>query len=163
MEPTLLGHDHPAPAHDHLFLNKMVFRMRDPVQGEICVFRAPKVADVNAQLTGQPPQENVLIKRAVAIGPGSVEVKPDAAGQLKVWVNGKVTEEPYIAEPMQETGNEKFALNGPLYLKEGQIFMMGDNRNRSSDSRYWGPVERSRVIGRAEVIFWPLNRIGRLR
>jgi signal peptidase I len=66
-------------------------------------------------------------------------------------VNGKRLIEPYIKEPPNYT-------MAPRLLEKNQYFMMGDNRNNSNDSHMWGPLERDRVIGRAEILFWPLNR-----
>ncbi|MCC2669458.1 MAG: signal peptidase, partial [Armatimonadetes bacterium] len=68
-----------------------------------------------------------------------------------VLINGKRLTEPYVAEPPHYA-------YGPRKLGPREYFMMGDNRNNSQDSHVWGPLSRERVIGRAEVLFWPLNR-----
>lgn len=68
-----------------------------------------------------------------------------------VLVNGKRLVEPYIKEAPHYS-------MAPRHLEKNQYFMMGDNRNNSNDSHMWGPLERDRVIGRAEILFWPLNR-----
>ncbi len=69
-----------------------------------------------------------------------------------VMINGKVLEEDYTEEPASYS-------YGPRKLKANEYFMMGDNRNNSNDSHAWGPLERDRVIGRAELLFWPLQRL----
>lgn len=69
-----------------------------------------------------------------------------------VVINGKPLREPYLAEP------PRYAY-GPTKLGPDEYFMLGDNRNDSQDSHVWGPLKGDRIIGRAEIIFWPLNRI----
>src|SRR5579884_2702880 len=166
MEPTLCGHDagvnqrgvmHEDTCHDHIFVNKLVYRYSEPKRGDIIVFKAPKSADAEDKMKGLPQQENVLIKRLIGLPGDTVEVKADG-----VYVNGQKLNEPYIMEPMRPElePNFKYGANGtPVHLGPDQLWVMGDNRNDSNDSRYWGPLDRNRVIGKANLIFWPLNRI----
>ncbi len=161
MENTLLGHDagdrgYTDTVHDNIFVNKLVYRTGDPQHGDIVVFKAPKAADME----NDPPVENTLIKRCIGV-PGDT-ILIDADG---VHRNGKLLKESYIKEPMSASlvGNAVFAVDKPLVLGPRQYFMMGDNRNYSNDSRYWGIVSRERVIGKAQMIFLPFNRIRLLR
>lgn len=167
MEPTLCGHDagtslktgvtRDDTCHDHIFVNKLVYRYSPPQRGDIIVFKAPKQADQEAISHGQPPQENVLIKRLIGMSGDTIEVKPDG-----VYRNGQKLIEPFIKEPMDPMleSHFKYGADGhPIHLGPGQLWVMGDNRNDSNDSRYWGPLDRNRVIGKANLIFWPLNRI----
>lgn len=160
MEPTLLGHDEargrPDTVHDHIFVNKLVYRYGDPHREDIIVFKAPKEADEESRRRSQPQQENVLIKRLIGTPGDTIEVKEGA-----VYRNGTRLKEPYIKEPMDPGLEPKFKYAGrsPVTLGPGQLWVMGDNRNDSNDSRFWGPLDRSRVIGKASVIFWPLSRI----
>lgn len=172
MEPTLMGHnrgisqtgeEYQDTIHDHIFVNKMVYRMREPHRGEIIVFKAEKKADKTAELAGREAVENVLIKRLVAVPGDTVEVKEDDSGTMRVYVNGRATSEPYVKKPMNPNPGAEYAVGSPLKLGPGQLFVMGDNRNNSNDSRFWGPLPRSRVIGKAELIFWPLSRIRLIR
>jgi signal peptidase I len=73
-----------------------------------------------------------------------------------VEINGKSLDEPYL----ETTGQEalRYLARGPIKLGPHEYFMMGDNRNNSNDSRVWGSLTRDRVIGRAEVLFWPVDR-----
>ncbi len=166
MEPTLCGHDrgmsrtgvvYSDTCHDHIFVNKLVYRLGDPHRGDIIVFRAEKKADVEGRA------ENVLIKRLVGVPGDTLEVKRDSSNELKLYVNGKPQKEPYILEAMEDRLPATYATTGPLTLGRGQYFVMGDNRNNSNDSRYWGTVPRNRVIGKAIAVFWPLNRIRLIR
>lgn len=176
MEPTLQGHetgfnartgqDYPSTVHDHIFVNKLIYRLRDPRRGEIVVFRAPKEADIE----GGKKNENVLIKRIVGVPGDTVQVKDG-----KVWRDAKMvaepvcdartTNEPCIKEKMQpyQNGDAPFAVDSPLKLGPNEYFVMGDNRNASWDSRFWGVVTRDRVIGEASFIFWPVNRLRLVR
>lgn len=184
MEPTLKGHNagynpgtntnYPDTVHDQLFVNKLIYRLRDPQPGEIIVFKAEKKADREHQ----EQVENVLIKRLIA-GPGdTIEVKPDQDGTVHVWRNDKMLNEPVankddscsgaphcVREPMRDVSlnGAEYAVHGPLKLGPREFFVMGDNRNNSNDSRFWGTLPRDRIIGKAMFIFWPLSRIRIIR
>lgn len=164
MEPTLLGHDaglsrsadyYQDTVHDHIFVNKLIYRMSQPKIGDIIVFRAEKKADLE-----RGEAENVLIKRLVGLPGDTIEVKPDFHGIVRLFRNGKACEEPYIREEMRDIRPDPgYAVRGPLKLGPSQLFVMGDNRNNSADSRFWGTLPRRRVIGKAALVFWPLSRI----
>ncbi len=178
MERTLLGHDAgPSPdqstiiykhtVHDHIFVDKLIYRYSNPKHGDIIVFKAPASADAEDIQEGKPGKQNILIKRVIGV-PGDTIQVVQIGNTDYVKRNGKVLHEyknpkrPYsINQPMDPTYNSmfKFAYPDPLHLGPGQYFVMGDNRNDSNDSRYWGTVSRWRIMGKAEVIFWPLNRI----
>ena len=75
-------------------------------------------------------------------------------------VNGEVQNEPFA----REDPDYDFPVSGgPLKVEPDHYFMMGDNRNHSADSHYWGPLEKNRVVGKASVIFWPPSRMGFIR
>jgi signal peptidase I len=170
MEPTLMGHrrgynsatgqTYPDDINDRIFVNKLIYRFRDPKHGEIIVFRAPREADAAAGPENREPVENVLIKRVIGEPGDTIEVKDG-----KVWRNGQGLTEPYIKEPMDidQLGRPDYGVGEPLKLKNDELFVMGDNRNHSNDSRFWGPLKRDRVIGKASLIFWPLSRIRLIR
>jgi len=174
MENTLLGHNageygYKESASDHIFANKLVYRYSNPHYGDIAVFRAPKDADQESKMLGLPQKENNLIKRVIGLPGDTIQVKDVEVVQkgertLKsvVFRNGKQLEEPYLREPMSPFQHTDFATDAPLVLGSNEYFMMGDNRNMSSDSRYWGTVTRERIIGKASMIFMPFNRMGLL-
>ena len=165
METTLMGHDegrsttgdiYKDTVHDHLFVDKLSFNLRSPRRGEIIVFRAPKRADAEGGYT----HENILIKRLISAPGDTIEVRDG-----EVYVNGVQQNEPYIRDPMEryQRSDANFGVGTPYKLKPDEYFMMGDNRNHSWDSRFWGPVTKDRIIGKASVIFWPFNRVRIIR
>ena len=177
MEPTLQGHGagyqpgtgrtYPSQVHDHIFVNKLVYRYSKPKPGDIIVFRAPSKADMSAHEESRKAQENVLIKRLMAVGGQKIEIKPDQEDKLRVFVDDKPLTESQIdfVEPMENVAanGATYGVDGPYVLKKDELFVMGDNRNHSNDSRFWGPLKSDRVIGKAMFIFWPLSRIRVIR
>jgi signal peptidase I len=98
------------------------------------------------------------IKRLIALPGDEINVVP----LVGVYVNGVLLDEPYVDQVAWDscTYNEgSFKLCEPLKVPEGHVFMMGDNRNNSHDSRYWGFLPMNRILGKAVFRFWPLNRI----
>lgn len=171
MEPTLQGHrkgwnegtatNYQDEVFDHIFVNKMAYRIGEPQQDDIIVFRAPKEADKQSIAQGRSPVENVLIKRLIGVPNDTIDMKPDDKGIVRMWRNGKPLNEPFINEPMISMADRSdLAVNFPLHLGQDELFVMGDNRNHSNDSRFWGVLKRNRVIGKAMFIFWPLKRLG---
>ena len=166
MEVTLLGHDEGTnqftgesqsdTVHDHIFVNKMIYRLTEPKFRDIIVFRAPLSADSEDLSKGLPQKENILIKRLMGVPGDTIEVRDG-----KLYRNNQVLTEPYIKEPIAQIQRSEaiYGVGQPLKLGPGQLFVMGDNRNNSNDSRFWGTLDRNRVIGKATCIFWPLKRI----
>jgi len=136
MESTILS-------GDRVLAEKITFRFRDPRPGDIVVFDDP---------TGRHPQ---LIKRVIAVGGQTVDI---AAG--RVFIDGEPLDEPYLDEDIQTDPVSGLL---PLELADGEIWLMGDNRPSSGDSRLLGPVDVSLVQGRAFATYWPFDRIGPLR
>lgn len=130
MEPTLQNND-----------RMIVWRLGyEPKQGDIIIFNPPGY-----------PKNIYWVKRVIALGGQHVEV--DYASN-SVYVDGEKLDESYLGEEMlpQSTLTE-------VDVPEGSIFVMGDNRNHSTDGRVIGPVEKSRVVGRAVWRFWPLGNM----
>jgi signal peptidase I len=173
MENTLL-------VGDRVLVNKVVYDMRDPVRGEIVVFRgtdnwAPEVTEPVSQTFGAKlgrtigdlvgvsrPGERDFIKRVIGL-PGDKVACCDAKG--RITVNGQGIDEPYIApnfnSPIDAPPNPRQCNSrrfGPVQVPAGQMFVMGDHRGVSQDARCQGPVPICNVIGRAFVIVWPSSR-----
>lgn len=110
--------------------------------------------------------DHILIDGKEEMKPEELAVKLGQAGAKvtitpgQTLVNGQVQDEPYTRE---DPGYNYPAGGGSMTVPQGAFFMMGDNRNRSADSHVWGILVRRRVVGRATVVFWPLNRVGRIR
>lgn len=122
---------------ERLLVNKLVYYTRQPKRGEIIVFKYP--SDTRRD----------FIKRVIAVGGDTIEIRDG-----KTLVNGEAIDESYIREP--------FHTNLPkMTVPQGRIFVMGDNRNNSEDSRFQdvGFVDLSLVKGKASVIFWPLGQM----
>lgn len=125
---------------DRVFVNKFVYRFWEPERGDVIVFR-----DVEGE-------DEDLIKRVVAVPGDKVTSR---RGVLRI--NGEAQEEPYINERRPDKGSY-----GPTKVREGEVFVMGDNRSNSRDSRFFGPVPVENIEGEAFITFWPPSRIGLL-
>lgn len=117
-----------------LVVNKLAYKLGEPKRGDIIVFHY------------QGTVTEDYIKRVIGLPGDTVDVR----GGI-VRVNGQAITEPYIAELPGYTGTWK--------VPEGELFVLGDNRNHSSDSHDWGFVEQEWVVGRAIIVYWPLDRI----
>ena len=117
-----------------LVVSKLAYQWGEPMRGDIIVFHH----------TQQPPED--YIKRIVGLPGDHVEIYD---GQ--VTVNGTTISEPYLADAV--------AYSGTWDVPAGSLFVLGDNRNRSSDSHAWGFVPLDSVVGRAVLRYWPLNLI----
>lgn len=125
---------------DRVLANKLAYRIGDPERGDVAAFQSS-----DDGLAGQ-----VLIKRVVAVSGDTVEFR---GGTLRV--NGRTVKEPYVG-----AGSPPGASQGPLVVPEGSVFVMGDNRQSSMDSRDYGPVSEEGLRGRVLLRFWPLGRFG---
>jgi signal peptidase I len=136
MQPTLYP-------HDRVVVSKIAPSYHD---GAIVVFRRPP-RDVST--------DPVLIKRVIASGGQQLYVS-----DCRVYVNGKQIAQPYLPKGWEDPGSPYCTswvgnLPNPYTVPPGYFFVMGDNRTDSDDSRYWGPVPASYLIGQAVVLFWP--------
>ena len=127
--------------HDRLLVDKVTLRTRDVRRGDIVVFKRPE--------TFTDSKIKDLIKRVIGLPGDTVEGKDGG-----VWINGVRLPEPYLVAGVTTTD---FA---PVRVAVDNYFVMGDNRPESFDSRFWGTVEREKIVGRALVRVWPPTRIG---
>ncbi len=147
MEPTLHcarpGSECEARFSDRVLACRFCFRFSSPKRGQIIVFHTPPLAAVRCGAGG------TFVKRLIGL-PG--EIWEERAGY--VYINGKRLNEPYIKASRRDTRTV-----APQKIPPGHYFMMGDNRVSSCDSRSWGTVPRSNLIGNVFATYWPPNRI----
>ncbi|MDQ4075906.1 MAG: signal peptidase I [Chloroflexota bacterium] len=133
MEPNL--HE-----QQYLIVNKVAYYFGEPQRGDVVVFEFPNGAP-NAP-------EKDYIKRIIGLPGDTVECHPN-----ELLVNGQVIDEPYGPNPGSYTCP-------PTTLGSDEYFVLGDNRNQSSDSHSWGPLERRYIIGKAWFLYWPVGDMG---
>lgn len=159
MEPTL-------QIKDNLIVEKVSRYFTKPHRGDILVFFPPQEI-LNPTLWGKFTRmigffstDEAYIKRVIGLPGDEIRVVPN----LGVFVNGKILKEPYVKDIARGFCTPEPDMHcGPLIVPPHKYYMMGDNRNDSTDSRYWGFMPEERIVGRACFIFWPLNRIGILQ
>jgi signal peptidase I len=147
---------------DHLLVNKFAFGATlSPVERAILPIREIHRLDVIVFKFPKDPSRD-FIKRVIGLPGDTVELK-----SKRVFINGKMLSEPYVyyledppplPQEMETAGDvqggDPRVQYGPVTVPPGQYFMMGDNRDNSEDSRYWGFMPRENVKGRALVIYW---------
>jgi signal peptidase I len=133
---------------DRVLVNKWSYRLHGVHRGDVVVFsRPPEVADTTI---------DDLIKRVVGL-PGERVTIADG----RVAIDGQVLDEPYLdpQTPTDPIGPIPCPPEDPCVVPDGHVWVMGDNRINSEDSRWFGPIPISSVIGRAAVRIWPLDRL----
>jgi len=145
MLPTLL-------IGDHLLVNKFIYGIRmpftgklvipidQPERGDVVVFRFPKDRSVD------------YIKRVIGTPGDTVEIR-----EKKVYINGEPIDDPHahISTPSILNASASPRDNfGPVLVPDGRIFVMGDNRDNSYDSRFWGFVDQKDILGKAFILYW---------
>jgi signal peptidase I len=132
------GHSMEANLHDGQFLivNKLVYYIHPPERGDVIVFRSP----------ANPNKD--FIKRVIGLPGEEVEIVDGV-----VYIDGVRLAETYLSNQSQRSW-------GPQVVGEFEYFVLGDNRNNSSDSRSWGMLDGNAIIGKAWVSYWPLQYLG---
>lgn len=136
---------------DHILVNKFVYGVRLPILGtELLHVGEPRRGDVVVFVYPEDPQKD-FIKRVVGVGGDVIEVK-----SKHLFVNDEEVADPHahFVEGREGRGLSPRDNFGPYTVPKGNIFVMGDNRDRSYDSRFWGPVTLDRVKGKAFLIYW---------
>lgn len=127
---------------ERVIVTKLVYFFKDPSPGDIIVFHATEERD--------------YIKRVIGVGGDTVEMKND-----QLYVNQQPVEESYLDEYKRQAQAEGYFFTGdfgPIEVPDGELFVLGDNRMNSKDSRMIGTIPLESVVGRADVIFWPINQ-----
>ncbi|MBC7341757.1 MAG: signal peptidase I [Clostridia bacterium] len=121
---------------DRIIVNKILYHFAVPQRGDIVVFRYPV----------DPSRD--FVKRIIGLPGETVEVR-----NSRVYINGRPLEESYLPSQLS------YPNYGPIRVPQGSFFVMGDNRPDSDDSRVWGCLPDRYLIGKAVLIFWPLDRL----
>ncbi len=117
-----------------VMVNKLNYKFSEPRRGDVVIFHAPT----------EPGKD--YIKRLIGLPGDHIEIKDS-----QLYINGEAVEEPWLHEAIE--------YEGEWDVPEGQYFVLGDNRNHSSDSHVWGCVPRENLIGNAFFRYWPLSHI----
>ena len=133
---------------DRILVNKLAYHLHGVGRGDIIVFNAPEPAVERSCDT----TDRVLVKRVIGL-PG--ETISDRNGT--VYIDGKALDEGFLPKHDPDTVTGSF---GPVHIGPSEYFVMGDERLDSCDSRTWGLVQRSEIIGKVEMRIWPIGRIG---
>jgi len=132
MAPTLL-------VNDKVLVNKLTYSFSDIENGDIIAFYS------------NIDQDKGITKRVLAVGNQKVHLDTDG----NVYIDGELIEEPYLPDNIIENYQDF-----TIILEDDELFVMGDNRNNSSDSRFFGPISENDVFGKVVFIYGPINRIG---
>jgi signal peptidase I len=133
--------------NDLVVVNLLAYDFGSPQRGDIIVFHPP--------IPGQ--EDQYYVKRVIGIPGDTIQITPYA-----VIVDGQKLKEPYI-NSLGPTGLENLTVVPRLTLGKDEYWVMGDNRTDSQDSRFFGPIYRSSIIGKAEMVIWPMNSLEWLR
>lgn len=127
---------------EYLLVNKLSYRIAQPHRGDVIVFHPPTSPGVN------------YIKRIIALPGETVEIKGG-----EIFVNQAKVDEPYIPSELTLVRNSQ-AANLKATLQDNEYFVLGDNRDHSSDSREWGNVPRENIVGKAWIVIFPIKNFG---
>ncbi len=126
---------------DRVLVNKLSYHLHDVHRGDIVVFGAPPGTET-AQIKD-------LVKRVVGLPGETLEGRGDG----HVYINGRMLSEPYLHGVPSKTF-------GPVQIPAHSYYVLGDNRQASKDSTVFGPISRSKIVGRVFVRIWPINHLG---
>jgi len=126
---------------DRLIVEKISYKFSEVERGDVIVFHPPSNVDQSG---------TDWVKRVIGLPGEKVEIRDG-----KVFINEEELNEPYELEKPDYT-------YGPIVVPEGSFFVLGDNRNNSKDSHYWGVLSNQNIVGKIFIRYWPLDRFGSL-
>lgn len=141
---------------DRIFVNKFLYSARVPFVNwrlPILDIKEPKRGDIIVFTSPEDPKKD-FVKRLIAFGGERVEIKDG-----KILVNGHPLNGSYIKDVYYYNAGDYGAQDKAVVVPADSYFALGDNSVNSRDSRYWGFVPRKNLVGRAMLIYWPLNRM----
>jgi signal peptidase I len=131
---------------DRVIVNRLSYKLHDVNRGDIVVFSRPPGLPAGAD------QPEDLIKRVIALPGETVQTKDGS-----IYIDNRKLNEPYLPK-----GTSSRDIDTPVTVPAGHVWVMGDNRANSADSRVFGPIDTDTIVGRAFLRIWPLNRLGTL-
>jgi signal peptidase I len=131
------------PDREFLMTDKLSYRFKQPQRGDVVVFEAP----------GTNGDE--FIKRIIGLPGEEVSIKDN-----KIYINSKMLVEPYLSSQIQTRGGSFLDEGNTVIVPNEHYFVLGDNRDASSDSRRWGFVSKEKITGRAWIVYWPPPSVG---
>ncbi len=140
---------------DMVLANRFIYHLHSPRRGDVIVFHPPGHGDIPSN--GAKTEASVnYIKRIIGLPGDWVQIRKGLVSICTAKdVGCQRLNEPYVNQHPADTSS-----NGDYHVPQGEYFMMGDNRADSEDSRVWGFLPRRNIIGKAFVVYWPLDRLG---
>jgi signal peptidase I len=130
---------------DRVLVNKLAYRVHDVHRGDVVVFeRPPELKDA--------PEVKDLIKRVIGLPGETVEFRDG-----RILIDGHLLDEPYLPAGTQTLAKTK---GETITVAEGDVLVLGDNRENSKDGRYFGPFSQKLIVGRAFVLYFPMKNLG---
>lgn len=149
--------------NDRVMVNKLAYEWAEPERGDIVVFRDPAEPEIDESIPEavirsvleavgiRTRGRDDLIKRVIGLPGESVAIADN-----RILIDGQALDEPYLSN------SSAMPDEGPFEVGPGEVFVMGDNRQFSFDSRRFGPIAQEEVIGRAFLTIWPVSNFGDL-
>ncbi len=137
MMPTLL-------LGDHILVNKLIYKTAEPKRGDIIIFPYPE------------DPSRAWLKRLIAVEGDIVEIR-----DKRLYINGKEQSEPYKINTDSSSFRDPRDNFGPVTIPPGKLFVMGDNRDQSYDSRFWGYVPKDTIEGKVMSLYWSWDKVNR--
>jgi len=147
MEPTL-------QVGDRIVVDKLSYHLHGVGRSNIIVFSTPPTENC----AGPPVAD--LVKRVIGLPGDTISLSGG-----RVYIDGHVLPEPWLPQATRTQTfpgptDQPFSLHHPYRIPADKVYVMGDNRTESCDSRYWGPVNESTIVGKVDARIWPLSRLG---
>ena len=147
---------------DRVLVNKFIYRFTEPERGDVVVFKTPEGVDNSVDgnpiarlvgwFQGKRDERQDLIKRVVGLPDDTIAVRNG-----RLFINGERQNEPYLNKALPDQ-----SFFEQTTVPQGKVFVMGDNRTNSRDSRFIGPIPEENIEGEAFLRFWPPGRLGTL-
>ena len=128
---------------EYILTDKVSYRLHFPKRGDVVIFKAPRNPDLD------------YIKRIIGLPGEKVKIENG-----NVFINGSKLEEDYLSDDIVISGGLYLPKGKEVEIPENSLFVLGDNRSHSSDSREWGPISTGDIVGRAFLRYWPPKQVG---